>query len=348
MDKTEHVIGADILRIFAGFGVILIHVVDPFLVYPPYLGVKGASWEILNIINYFFRFSVPLFVMLSGYLLLRPKKYTDFKKLYQRRFVRVGIPFIIWLAVHFIITHFKGVEVNLWYVIESIMTVNLDHLYFIVVILELYFITPLFLVFLKYTNKKTHTILVLSTFIFTAFLAIINFIIPKAQIYTNHNLLTIFLPFTAYYLAGYQFAKEKVKGFDNIILAVLFTSFALFGAFISNGLTDSYPRYIGSINVIVMTLIVFVLFINNEFIKNLGKNKFAAGIIKYLASCIFGIYLIHMLTIFLLDKFTSLTVESIGSPMWLYVFIKTAAVFLISFIVVAVVKKLPFGKYIFG
>src|SRR3990167_4955287 len=99
--STYH-IGADIIRILACIGVIVIHVSDPFLTYPPYFGIGGSSWWITNVINAFFRVSVPLFVVLSGYLLLDTTRSLNIKSFYKRRFVRVGIPTLFWLVFYFV------------------------------------------------------------------------------------------------------------------------------------------------------------------------------------------------------------------------------------------------------
>jgi len=349
MDKDKNYYpGADVIRILSGFGVVLIHVIDPFLVYPPYLGMKGFSWEILNIVNYAFRFSVPLFVMLSGYLLLRPEKYTNLQAFYKRRFLKVGVPFLLWLVVYFVLLYLKGLPVNPLKIAEFILTVNLDYLYFIVVILELYFLTPVFLVFLKNTHQKSHSVLAISIIFYTIFLTLISFFVHGAKIDTSINLFTIFLPFTAYYLAGLAFAKVETKGFTNFILAFLFTVYTLFGAFVSNGVNNSYVRSSGSINVMIMTFIVFSLLINNEKIRIIFANNRLTYMLKSFSANIFGVYLVHIPMIFLFDTFTSLKIEIISSPMWLYAFIKVAAVFLASLFIVSLTKKTPLGKYVFG
>jgi len=79
MQEKKYFINADILRIFAGLAVVLIHVTDPFLIYPPYWGIGGLQFLILSLLNTASRVCVPLFIMLSGYLLLRPEKIFNLK-----------------------------------------------------------------------------------------------------------------------------------------------------------------------------------------------------------------------------------------------------------------------------
>lgn len=64
----ERILNLDVLRIFAGVAVVAIHVSDAFVNYTAIFG--GLSWWIANIINSFARISVPLFIVISGSLLI--------------------------------------------------------------------------------------------------------------------------------------------------------------------------------------------------------------------------------------------------------------------------------------
>lgn len=87
----RHIVWADLLRIFACFLVVFSHSCDPFV------GKFDANYgEFLTgaLIGSFMRPSVPLFVMLSGMLLLAVNMgMTDF---YKRRTKRLLLPFIFW------------------------------------------------------------------------------------------------------------------------------------------------------------------------------------------------------------------------------------------------------------
>lgn len=89
--KKEQIVWIDLLRIFACFLVVLAHACDPFVAktdtnYTEFL--SGAF------IGTFVRASVPLFVMISGILLLPIKQ--DMLSFYKKRSKRIIIPFIFW------------------------------------------------------------------------------------------------------------------------------------------------------------------------------------------------------------------------------------------------------------
>ncbi|MDE2591029.1 MAG: hypothetical protein KGL95_15335, partial [Patescibacteria group bacterium] len=59
--NLQYKIEADLLRIFAGFAVVLIHVTDLFLLQKNLVG--GASWFVLDVLNILGKVAVPFFIM---------------------------------------------------------------------------------------------------------------------------------------------------------------------------------------------------------------------------------------------------------------------------------------------
>src|SRR5579864_496097 len=87
-------VSADIIRILAAYFVIFSHSTDRFVMYTT---LKASSaWHIIYYMNTLSRVAVPLFVVLSGYLLLNREKITTVKAFYNKRFSRILYPFIIW------------------------------------------------------------------------------------------------------------------------------------------------------------------------------------------------------------------------------------------------------------
>jgi surface polysaccharide O-acyltransferase-like enzyme len=74
---------ADNLRVIAIFSVILVHVMDPLFENNPSV---SPVWWIGNIYGSFVRYCVPIFVMLTGALIL-PKDY-ELKYFLKKKFIR--------------------------------------------------------------------------------------------------------------------------------------------------------------------------------------------------------------------------------------------------------------------
>lgn len=95
--QTEiiHLSWIDACRVFAIFGVIVIHVVGPIV--NDYKVISLEKFLVANTFDSLFRASVPLFVMISGALTL-PKKVTLQET--KNRVIRVVIPLIFWSFIY--------------------------------------------------------------------------------------------------------------------------------------------------------------------------------------------------------------------------------------------------------
>ena len=86
----------DLLRALATVSVVALHVAGPVLY--EYGSLPAGEWWTANAIDSAVRFSVPIFLMLTGALLLpRMEPAGQFLK---RRFARLLWPFIFWSAVY--------------------------------------------------------------------------------------------------------------------------------------------------------------------------------------------------------------------------------------------------------
>jgi len=164
--KTE----IDILKAFAITGVILIHVTsNSFALYP----IKTAAWYCFVILDQAMRFSVPLFVALSGYTIaLRYlEKNIKIKNFYLRRLTRI-LPYylaataIIYLYLRLIPPWSRNeITYPLWQII--LMGKADYHLYFIPMILQLYLIFPFIIkAFKKWPQATIGTAFVVQVLIF--------------------------------------------------------------------------------------------------------------------------------------------------------------------------------------
>ena len=94
---TKHFMWIDLLRVFAIFQVILIHLSFPVIAK---LELPDSYRLAAVFYNAFSRAGVPIFFMISGYLLLgREEPIMDFLR---KRFLKVGIPALLWTAIYLI------------------------------------------------------------------------------------------------------------------------------------------------------------------------------------------------------------------------------------------------------
>lgn len=343
--KVERNVALDVIRIFAAISVVYLHVIDPFLSYPPYFGIQGTQWWILNIINVVFRTSVPLFVMISGTLLLDTTKPLDIKSFYKKRFTKIGIPTAIWITFYLIILIYVHQIISVSDFFQRILTLDLLHLYFLILILELYFITPLFYGFLKSSSNKAKKVLLVSTLVVTTVVTATPRIFPESKVDLTANIVTVFIPFLFYYLLGPALKKIRLASSTIVSLLILIVYEIVFIAIISRGDVASYSRSFEGLPVMVLSVIVFVLFLQlNHW--SLLKNLFVKKILSYLSGLTFGMYLVHVLILMLIDRYYPVLPGQVNSPMWIVVMVKGASIVFLAFVLCAVLKKLPFSKYL--
>ncbi len=130
-----------ILRVIATVAVIAIHTTSQTMTQSA-LGYYG---------NQLARFSVPMFLILSGFLLFQSELNAHFlprSQFYHKRFQKILLPYILWTIFYSLLLHyyFNGLQ-NLNMVLPDLVRHlflgnGFSHLYFVVIIIQLYLIYP--------------------------------------------------------------------------------------------------------------------------------------------------------------------------------------------------------------
>lgn len=153
-----------VLRVIATIAVIMIHTTSQTMTQSAF-GYYG---------NQLARFSVPMFLILSGFLLFQSDlnghslPRTDF---YRRRFDKILLPYVIWtifysLVLHFYFNGLQNMHMVLPDMVRHLFLGNgFTHLYFVVIIIQLYLLYP-------YLRKgfQTRPVLFLSVSFFVSLL----------------------------------------------------------------------------------------------------------------------------------------------------------------------------------
>jgi surface polysaccharide O-acyltransferase-like enzyme len=155
LPEPERATYADAMRVAATLGVVALHTVYLSWVMFSYNEVSRAWWLTGDVVNSLFRWCVPAFVMISGMLLLDPRRDEPLRLFFRKRMSRVLIPFLFWTALY-----------SLWalrYVPELLavpktyrdIAVGMAegpvfyHLWFLYMIIGLYLVTPILRPYVK-------------------------------------------------------------------------------------------------------------------------------------------------------------------------------------------------------
>ena len=106
MQNKSRNIYIDYLRVSATIAVVFIHATSGW--YARIGEIDNLSWWFANILNTASRFAVPVFVMISGAVLLgKSMSVADF---YRKRALRLLPPIIFWSIVYILFRMYRGME----------------------------------------------------------------------------------------------------------------------------------------------------------------------------------------------------------------------------------------------
>lgn len=341
----ERVLYADILRVAATFLVITIHIISrDFDLY----AIDSYQWQVLNLYDSFARMSVPLFFMMSGIFFLDPKKMFSIKKFYKKNVFRLVTTFIFWSALYSLVftwNEYRTFNSEVWSVMVEAFKEGHFHLWFLFRMIEVYVMIP----FLRKIAEDKKIILYLIVFCFY-----IGFILPSYHKFPVSSTVTfaerginldITFGYVGYFFSGYYLAhydlKKSVKvgiyllGLVGLISTIMITSVES----LKQGTHYDLPYEYLTPNVFLMSLGAFLVAKERLNLKNVSE-KFKQ-ILSEFSTYSFGIYLVHVLIIFLLWK-TGLTTVFI-TPI-LSIPLLTLLIFSISYVCVKGMAQLPLIK----
>jgi len=277
------------MRILAALAIIFVHVSQVSLNLSD--DINSVTWLTSNLYLSFFVWGVPVFVMISGALLLSPERiYPTLSSFYKKRVNRLLIPLIFWTIFYLFWSYLKSITLGKDFTFEKILSSLLSgrpyyHMWYLYMVFGLYIFTPYLRKIVKYSTDFEILIL-------TIMLLLIS-IVSATHISPHHA--TVFIQMFPLYL-GYFFAghlivtsviKIKTKYLLSLyILFVLLTAIGHYFETIYTGGNYFYQNF--SITVIPMS--IFLMFFIKNFHKKIPINP---DIRKNLAVFSLGAYLIH-------------------------------------------------------
>lgn len=338
---------ADAMRLMAVVMVVCIHVAGPLLLTTP--GTK--KWLFANLLDSISRPAVPLFLMLSGMLLLPPERIAPLKVFYKRRFARVAAPLLGWSLIYFFWRSFINNQPLNWQTfIPDLLNGNIYyHLAFIYILFGLYFLVP-FLQQFTCIAKDRDYLYILSFWI--ACVAIAPLFSKYLNWTINVNLRTM-AGYIGYFIAGYYLTRvPEIRTrylLAVLILANVVTFFGtLFLSQASGQLDQFYYGYL-SLNCILAAFAWFLLFQKIPFEKVYARVPWLKQVIVVGSSISFSIYLMHILVLELLGsgKLGFVLVAKTINPIF-GVTISMVAALAICTVVILVMRRIPFLRWLFA
>ncbi len=342
----------DILRVIACLLVILIH--TPIRQYDTYYNtpsIAGAVYTVLIAVN------CNLFFMITGALLL-PVKISG-KQFLRRRLGVVLLPLVVWTVIYllehaFLLHNFtpRLLTSVLFHPVEGI-------LWYVYVLLVVYVTMPLLSRCIEAIGRRgVETLLVL--WVLSSFIPYQHGVFIEALQY-SHNMFGAFANYYGYVLLGYYMHHYGLPVFDRkngwrwaLLLAFGIVVMPLFEFLVQGHFNITWQQHIDtitndiSVNNIAMATLLFALV--QRFAPKHYDRKGHPGTATWwplLSLCTFGIYLSQMIV--LRQIIWPLTASWLGQAHWVVDSLVCGLLaFVVCFLVVLLLRRLPFHKYLVG
>lgn len=376
--KNQHIVWLDVVRFIAMFTVVCCHCTDPFNFYPgtaPNIGEIKLWGAIYGSV---LRPCVPLFVMITGALLLPVRG--DASTFYKKRIPRVFYPFLIWSVLYNLFPWITGLlglnpqiildffpyageevmqqsfSVSLEYILMipfnfSILAV---HMWYIYLLIGLYLHLPVFSAWVEKASERAKLMFLLAwgvTLLLPYYYQFVSNYLWGTCSWNSFGMLYAFAGFNGYLLLGHylrnldwSLGKILAIGLPMFVIgyAVTFFGFRYVTALpeFSDEMLELFFTYC-SLNVVMMTIPVFMLCKKVNF-RSEGIRKALAN----LTLCGFGIYMIH----YFFTGPSVLLVRALGVPLGIQIPVASVFAFGASWLIVWTVYRVlgKKAKWIMG
>lgn len=305
------------------------------------------EWTIMNTVISVARWSVPIFIMISGYFFLQPSKEISLKTMFLKYIKRIVLAFLFWSFLYAIATTnsaIRALDPNAFLLVLEKTFKGHAQYWFLLMLLGLYLVTPILKVFTRYAEEKLLRYFLIIAFVFSSVLPLFQygnyFELFKQQIAGLEVYLVLGYPL--YYVLGYYLGTYHIsRGIRKIVylLGILGAVITSFGFYISitwlGQEKDVFQDYLMFSNVF-MAIAVFLI-VQQWLILRVYQSKFG-NIIHTIAEYSFGMYLTHDIFNMIFYKL-GINILQFGVILGILIF--TVVDFIGSFLLVYVLHKIP-------
>ena len=373
--SDNRIVWLDVIRCVAMIMVIGVHCIDPFYISPTMRAIpEYTHWA--AIYGSLLRPSVPLFVMMTGLLLL-PVKKQPLDKFYKKRIYRVLFPFLIWSVLYSMFPWVTGVlglpkEIigdffcytqgqESQSLIDSLKDVAMipfnfshkeNHMWYIYLLIGLYLYMPFFSAWIENADRKTKRafllIWIISLFIPYLKEYVANCLFERSgyvfgtDTWNEFGLFYYFAGFNGYLLLGHYVKKGNDWSLmKTFILCILMFAVGYYITYTGFSTTASNP------NATETEMELFFTFCSpNVLLMTLATflllqkvvitNSTVIKVLANMTQCGFGIYMVHY---FVVGPFF-LSIGPSSLPIPLQVPLMAICIFLCSWAFTALIYKL--------
>lgn len=322
----------DTARWLAALAVVLLHSAAAVLGEAEF---GSTAWQWANVYDAATRWCVPVFVMISGVLLLDPTKQESLRRFYSRRARRIlpatlfwSVFYLGWSAWQY---RLKGVpmDTEAW-IRKATGGEPYYHLWYLYMLIGLLLVTPFIRQFYRYCSAKQRVWVVVCLFL----LAMLQSLYREIQAKDYGFFLFWFIPYLSYFWAGRMlFEAKRSFALSGVLMLILLcvglTAMAVMKLSSTQGLNlYFYDNF--SPTIVLMSMALFYLLIKSRHLPRLSV----------IAPYTFGVYLIHPLFLDIIEASGIYAIQ--GSMSW-QIPLTAAVIFVLSLASIWLLRRLSIG-----
>lgn len=277
----------DLIRALAITLVILLH--------------AGASFEV-SFQNPFPWCGVPLFVMLSGTLLLDPSKIAEpLGVFFRKRLSRIALPFLFWGMIYFAWRSFANSEAltfdSIWRGFLGAGQYPYYHFWFVYMLIGLYLVTPILRVVFAHASSKILGYFILLWFVGTGIVPLLG---GFASVWLDSQLFIIPMWMGYFVLGAYM---QTMRLSSKVFYTILFSGFlwaSFYGWLVT--VTGGGTGQLLATNTILASGVLFLVLCVAPTKSLERRFPRTYGLLVRVGQNSFGIYLLHVIVLEVLGE----------------------------------------------
>ncbi|MBR2067106.1 MAG: acyltransferase family protein [Solobacterium sp.] len=276
------------LRAFAALAIVILHT---FFAYASLPTLDVAMIQKAMMFRNSMLWAVPVFVMVTGALLLDKDKEISIEKIWKKYILRIVILLVVFTLLYIAFDiYVLGKKLEVFFVIYYLQTLIEDsgwaHMWYLYMLIGIYIVLPLFKKAVAHFSKEEMAYLLIIFFFFLSVLPFIEQLYGKAL--GLHIPIQGIYPF--YLLLGYIVHKEYIR--LKVSISFIFLLVSTLGILFLTGMYPNANAYL-TFSSPVVVLQAFSMY---SLVKGIVKEK-ENRLVEWMDQGSLGVYLLHLVGI---------------------------------------------------
>ncbi|MCW4022522.1 MAG: acyltransferase [archaeon] len=352
----ERKFNVDFIRTVAIILVLFLHTSGRWLITSYELNQFTLSeflgWTIVDIYQSIGVIGTPLFVLVSGALLLKPGKTESLSIFFKKRWNRIGGPFFFWSAIYFVwVFAVLNKPFSIEAVVQGLLNGPYTQFWYIYVLVGLYLWTPILRIFLNHADRNHIKYFIILWFIGASLIPLFDLL----TIFQIHRHVFTVTGFVGYFVLGSYLTTVKIRVstvFKLLLAGIALTAIGTYLMAATGGGQEMYffQEYL-SPTVILSVSMVFLLLlqVKSPSVHNQNGSSNLNKLVTLIGQNTLALYLIHVLILESFQNgyfFFAINRDTLNPIVEVPVL--TVLVLFVSLAIILLLKKIPYLNKLIG